>query len=543
MTRFPYIGPGRGRMLASASLAAVTAFCMAQDAAAQAVAAQDGEAPNILLILADDLGYSDLGTYGSEIRTPNLDALAEAGMKLTNFHAAPVCNVTRLQLLTGIDNNIATDPNGASAATRTALRHDVLTIAEALQPAGYRSYMVGKWDLGQRDDQSPLARGFDRSFAMLPGTASHFNEKSLARREPVYFDGSGGPVELPEDFYSTRSYTDKLLEFFEADKDSDKPFFAYLSYTAPHFPVQAPDDYIARYQGVYDAGYAAIRDARLRRMKLSGLLPQGFADAPIPPEAIDWADWPSDAERQLDSRRMQVYAGMIDYMDEQIGRILAHLDEAGELDNTLIVFTSDNGATAGWTPPVFVDYGGNAPDNSFENLGRRGSYMTQGTGWSWVSNAPFNRYKDSGWEGGHSVPAIAFLPGAIAAGSTSPAFLSVRDLLPTFLDAAGAAMPEQAPNGQPSVALDGHSAYPVLTGTDPASPHAARVAAFRNGDTGYLFSDDWKMLQTADGWSLFDIARDRAELTDQAASQPEVVRDLTEAWAQNEKRVQDASLK
>lgn len=523
---------GRAGLIRGASIAAMTALCLSS-----AAFAQQAEAPNILLILADDMGYSDLGAFGSEIRTPNLDALANAGMVLTNFHAGPVCNITRLQLMSGIDNNIATDPEGASAATRTALRHDALTIAEALQPAGYRSYMVGKWDLGQREDQSPLARGFERSFAMLPGTASHYNEPSLPQREPVYFDGSGQPVTLDENFYSTRGYTDRLLEFLEADSGGDKPFFAYLSYTAPHFPVQAPDDYIARYEGVYDAGYDALRADRLRRMKLKGIIPKDFADAPIPPEAIGWQAWPSDEERRLESRRMQVYAGMIDYMDEQIGRIIAYLDQSGELDNTLIVFTSDNGATAGWTPPVFVNHGGAGPDNSFANLGRRGSYMTQGTGWSWVSNAPFNRYKDSPWEGGHSVPAIAYLPGTIAAGSKSDAFLNVRDLLPTFLDLAGADLPRQNAAGQPVLALDGRSALGVLAGKDGTGPNAGQSVAFRNGDTGYLFRDNWKMLQTETGWALYDLSLDRAEQHDLAASQPGVLQELARDWDRNEDRI------
>lgn len=515
-----------------ATLAAAAAFLIAAGAGAQ-----EADPPNILLILADDLGYSDIGAFGGEIRTPNLDALASAGMKLTNFHAGPVCNVTRLQLIAGMDSNIATDPDGASAATRTALRHDALTIAEALAPAGYRSYMVGKWDLGQREDQSPIARGFERAFALLPGTASHFDEKPLARREPVYFDGTGKPVELDPDFYSTRAYTDSLLDFLKADEGDERPFFAFLSYTAPHFPVQAPDEYIDRYDGVYGAGYDEVRANRLRRMRIAGILPAGFADAPLPPETTPWDKWPSDEERRLDARRMQAYAGMIDYMDEEIGRILSYLEASGALEDTLILFTSDNGATARWAPPVFVEHAGGRPDNSFGNLGRRGSWMTPGAGWSWVSNAPFNRYKMTPHEGGHAVPAIAFLPGAIPAGAQSDVFLSVRDLLPTFVDFAGAEIPRRTPSGAPAVPVEGVSARAALGGDPAADPNRGRALGFEGGGAAYLFKDGWKILRRGEAWALYDMATDRAEQHDLAAARPEKLKELTDAWAANAERV------
>lgn len=496
------------------------------------------EPPNILLILADDLGYSDIGAFGGEIRTPNLDALAGAGMRLANFHASPVCNVTRSQLLTGLDNRVAVDPDGASGATRTALRKDTLTIAEALDAAGYRSYMVGKWDVGQREDQSPAARGFDRTFAMLPGTSSHYDEPQLEKRQPVYREGHAVVTDLPANFYSTRTFTDKLLEFLEEDRDAEEPFFAYVAYTAPHFPLQVPEPYIDRYAGVYDAGYDAVREARLARMRLSGLIPDDLADAPIPPEAIDWATWPSAEERALDARRMQVYAGMIDFMDEQIGRVIAHLAASGELDDTLILFASDNGAAAGWNPPIFADYGGGAPDNSAGNLGGPGSNFGQGTGWAWVSNAPFRRYKETAEEGGHRVPAIAFLPDVIPAGTTSDALVTVRDLLPTFLDLAGAEFPARNGSGQPTVAPHGRSAVPILAGDTGAEVHAGEAIGFDSGVVRYMFKDQWKILMSPDQrWELYDLSTDRGELSDLAETNPEQLRALVDEWDAYEDRV------
>lgn len=499
--------------------------------------------PNILLILADDLGYSDIGAFGSEISTPNLDQLARDGMVLTNFHAGPVCNITRLQLMSGIDNNVATDPQGATAASRTALRHDALTIAEALDAAGYQSFMAGKWDLGQREDQWPAARGFDESFALLPGTASHYDEPPLAKRQPVYAENDRHLEDIPDTFFSTTEYTDRMLDFLKSSEGDNQPFFAYLAYTAPHFPVQAPEPYIAKYDGVYDAGYDAIRTARLERMKASGILPQDFADSPPPPDTIAWEAWPSAEEQRLEARRMQVYAAMIDQMDEEIGRVIDQLRDSGELDNTLIVFTSDNGATSGWQPPVFVDYGTGSVDNSFDNLGQPGSYMTPGNGWAWVSGAPFKMYKDRPEEGGHSVPAIAVLPGTIAQGSRSDAYSGVRDLLPTFLDLAGSPLPETAPNGEPSLPLDGLSILPVLSGEQTDSPYKGQAVGFRNAETHYLYLDSWKIQRAAGGdWQLHDIASDRAEMNDRAGDNPEKLAELTAAWAENEARIAERAL-
>jgi len=499
--------------------------------------------PNILLILADDLGYSDIGAFGSEISTPNLDRLAKEGKVLTDFHAAAVCNITRLQLMSGIDNNIALDPKGASNASRTALRHDALTMAEVMDKAGYTTMMAGKWDLGQRPDQWPSARGFEHSFAMLPGTADHYNQKPLEKRQPVFAEGERQVTDLPADYYSTRYFTDRMLDFLKASESSDKPFFAYLAYTAPHFPLQAPQSYIDKYDGVYDAGYAEIHDARLKGMKASGIWPQDMLDAPLAAGKIAWNDWPSTEEQQLESRRMAVYAAMVDYMDEQIGRVIDALDRSGRLDNTLIIFASDNGASDEWRPPVFVDFGKGGPDNSYRNLGLPGSYFGAGPGWGWVSGTPFKSYKTHAEEGGHSVPAIAWFPKEIKAGSVSAAFSNVRDLLPTFADFAGIKVPTVTPSGAPAVPVDGRSMKPMLLDQTPAGPHAGEPVAFHDGDHLYLFLDQWKYLSDAGSpWQLYDLSRDRGEQTDLATTEPAQVQKMSDLWAANEKRISGLTL-
>lgn len=303
------------------------------------------------------------------------------------------------------------------------------------------------------------------------------------------------------------------------------------TYTAPHFPLQVPPSYIARYEGVYDAGYDTVRDARLSRMRMMGLIAPDLVDAPIPPDAIPWSGWPSSEEHKLDALRMQAYAGMVDYMDEQIGRVLDYLDNAGELDNTLIFFASDNGAAPGWNPPVFADHGGKGPDNSAANIGSPGSYLSQGTGWAWVSSAPFKRHKETADEGGHSVPAIAVLPGSVAAGSISDTLITVRDLLPTFLDAADAEFPATNGDGQPTVPLQGRSVLPVLEGDAGAQPHAGEAIGFDSGPVQYMFKDQWKIVMGSDKhWELYDLSADRAEQTDLAAANPERLQDMISAW-------------
>jgi arylsulfatase A-like enzyme len=512
-------------------------------AAAPAVAQQQQDQPNVLLILADDMGYSDIGAFGGEIETSNIDRLASGGMVMTQFHAGAVCNITRLQLMAGIDNNIAADPKGASNASRTALRHDALTLGEVMQSAGYETLMAGKWDLGQQHDQWPYARGFDHSFVMLPGTAAHFDEKPLDKRQPVFAEGDQQVTELPDDYYSTRYFTDKTLEYLKENEASGKPFFAYLAYTAPHFPLQAPKEYIDKYEGVYDEGYKPIRDKRLEGMKASGILPADMVDAPLAQGVFTWEDWPSAEEQKYESRRMAVYAAMVDYMDDEIGRVLDYLEGTGELDNTLIIFTSDNGASGEWKPLAVTDYGPDGPDNSYENLGGPGSNVGAGPGWGWVMGAPLKGYKTMSVEGGHSVPAIAYLPGKIEAGSSSAAFTTVRDLLPTFLDAAGAPMPEKTPSGQPAVPVDGKSFLPVLLGQSDEGPHAGEPVAFHDADHLYLFRDNWKLLSDGEsGWQLYDLSTDRAEQNDLAGSNPEMMSELMGDWEANEARIEKAAL-
>jgi arylsulfatase A-like enzyme len=300
--------------------------------------------PNILLILADDLGYSDIGPFGSEIATPNLDQLANAGMLLTNFQVHTVCTPSRAMLLTGVNNHVAGIGAMAGEARgdqvgaenyEAHLTYRVVTIARLLQDAGYHTYISGKWDLGGRNDDSllPGKRGFERSFVLVEGAADHFRSfPAIAELDSIHYRENDKLVDIPEDFYSSTFYADKMIEYLNEDRDDDNPFFAYLSFTAPHYPLQAPDEYIDKYSGIYDVGYEKIRQQRIKRMRDRALINN---DLPVAPQHPAWPGWDELPEvmKQLESRRMQVYAGMVEAMDHEIGRVLDNLKETGRTKN------------------------------------------------------------------------------------------------------------------------------------------------------------------------------------------------------------------
>jgi arylsulfatase len=379
--------------------------------------------PNILFIMADDLGYSDLGAFGGEIHTPNIDELTRAGRILTDYHTAPTCSPTRSQLISGTDHHLA----GIGAMAELTPEHlkgqpgyegylneRSLSIAEVLKDNGYRTYISGKWHLGLTDATNAHAKGFDHSFTLLQGLDLHFKQAPSAyKRNATYTeDGKQVPISsLPDDFFSTNYFTDKLISYIESGKNSGKPFFAYAAYTAPHWPLQAPAEYRDRYRGVYDAGYDVIRDARIARQKQLGLIPANFKAAePIatqnaPQKYGKWNEL-STEQKALEARRMEIYAGMVENLDANIGRVIQYLKRNNLYDNTLIFFVSDNGAEG------FIrgNYGAESGfDNSVNNVGTSSSYHYVGPRWAEVSAAPFHLWKDTAGEGATTAPAIVKL--------------------------------------------------------------------------------------------------------------------------------------
>lgn len=503
--------------------------------------------PNILLILADDLGYSDLGVLGSEINTPNLDALAGAGKLLTNFHVGPTCSPTRAMLLSGADahraglgtmNGMQSEEQLGQPGYEGFLNKQMLTLPRVLREVGYHTYMAGKWQLGYQDGYYPLDRGFDRAFWLKHGGASHFSDmRGILEQQAVAYwaEGRERVESLPDDFYSSVYITDKLIEYIDGNRGDGKPFFAYAAYTAPHWPLQAPQEYIDKYEGVYASGYDPIRRQRVKNMTAAGLMKAGSTPSPRHPQ---WPDWEalSDEQRKLEVRRMQLYAAMVEALDDNVGRLIQYLKDAGEYDNTFILFFSDNGAEGNnphdlatnpdWVPGHF--------DNSYENMGKPGSYVSTGPGWAHVSNAPFHLYKAFPTQGGLLAPAIAVFPDKIEAGSRSDAFATVLDVAPTLLQLANAPSPPEI-DGRRMQSLVGASLLPLMAGKEAEVHSSDYVYGIELFNRRMIRQGDWKLLWLnqpwgESDWGLYNLAEDPGEQHDLSHARPEKLAQMLALW-------------
>ena len=506
--------------------------------------------PNILLIVADDLGYSDIGAFGGEISTPNLDALAAGGLKMSNFYAAAACSPSRAMLLGGADSHVAgmgTMFNDQAAnqlgqpGYEGYLNHNVVTVSSLLLDAGYHTYMTGKWHLGYDDDQSPAARGFERSFALLQGGAGHFDDSAMTvDHDTSWYREDGARTELPGDFFSSRFYTDKILEYIRSGEGDDKPFFAYLSYTAPHWPLQAPAETIDKYKGQYDDGYDALAEKRLISLEQIGLIePDHIAPEQAYPETESWNNL-SDEQKQIDAREMETYAAMVDNMDYHIGRVLDYLDESDQRDNTIVIFISDNGAQGfgpGMARAFPQDWIDENFDNSFGNIGKINSYVYLGPHWARASTAPMRMFKGFSSDGGLKVPAIISYPGKLEtrAGTFNNQFTTVLDLPATFLDIAMAKHPGTSYKGRQVHPYTGVSMMPFLNGESETVHEPDDVVAWELNDSRAVRKGDWKIILipgrfgTGD-WELFNIKNDPAERNDLSEAEPEKRNEMVAEW-------------
>lgn len=515
-----------------------------EQAAPAATAAEDTR-PNILYILADDLGYSDLGIFGSEIPTPNLDALAANGLLLTDFYANLTCSPTRAELMSGTDSHLAglgvmTGPTRPEHMDQPGyvgyLNFRVASLADLLTDAGYNTYMTGKWHLGGEVETGPRARGFKKSFVSLDG-AAHLGGWDWRGPQPADYRDGDELVHVGDDFYTTRFYTERMLQYIEEDRGDGKPFFAYLAYTAPHWPLQAPKESIARFKGQYDAGYEALYASRFARSKELGLIP---ADAePIPDTRYNprW-DTLSTEEKQIEVRHMEIYAAMVSDLDTYIGQVIAYLKEIGEFDNTFIMFMSDNGAESSrrdLAPPI-RDLIGTAYDHSLENLGSATSYIMYGANWASASATPFFRHKATAFEGGIHVPAFVHYSGKVTAGSRSSGFGTVMDLLPTFLALAGTEHPGTSYRGQEILPVTGRSLLPLLTGEVNEVHTVDEVIGWELYGHRSIRQGEWKIVwdQAVPAeqrrWQLFNIALDPFEQNDLSSSMPDKFAEMLTHW-------------
>lgn len=541
----------QNKHLATRLAAGAIAFAIAWQPLMVSAAPVAKQRPNILLIVADDLGYTDLGSYGSEISTPTLDQLAKTGAKMTGFYTSPFCSPTRAMLMSGSDNHLIgfgdmaeliTDAQKGKPGYEGYLNDRVVPMAQVLKDAGYRTAMAGKWHLGVPEQFSPATRGFEQSYAMVMGGASHWGDQSgivaLDPNKPpkAIYRENGKSIEIPRDgFYSSEAFTDKLLEYLKNGESSGKPFFGYLAYTAPHWPLHAPEADIAKYEGRYKEGYDKLRKERLQRMKKLGIIP---ADTPVYEGHPDWPKWDSlsQAEKESEARRMTVYSAMVENMDRQIGRVLAYLKEKKQLDNTFIFFMSDNGADGNSVYDVARtrEWIHKDMDNRTANIGKPGSFIEYGPGWAQVGSTPFKLYKSFLYEGGIAVPAIAWGPG-IKGGTTKSVFAHVTDVAPTIYELAGTQHPGIKYNGKPVVPLRGKSMVNYLQGKAKTVRGPDDVVGWELGGRKALRKGDWKIVYankpwgTGD-WELYNITKDRTESKNLAASNPKKLNELLVEW-------------
>lgn len=513
------------------------------------VAISSGAAPNIVMIVADDLGYSDIGAFGGEIDTPYLDSLAASGLKLTNFHAAPTCSPTRSMLLTGTDNHTA-----GVGAMAEALRPElesrygyegritdrVATLAERLKVGGYATIMTGKWHLGMTEDSIPSNRGFDKNFALLQGGHNHFGQGGFGSAGGggmgvTYLD-DGKPATVPEDFYSSDYFTTRLIEKI-AESDTDQPFFAYLAFTAPHSPLQAPAGLIEKYRGKYDEGWAVLRDQRLARMKALGLIAEDVVAHEMIPDAAAWDKLGAD-ERRIEARKMEIYAAMVERLDWNVGRLINQLKADGRADNTVFLFISDNGA-AGETAETFKVVPGafefiSGFDNSFDNMGSATSFLFYGGYWAQAASAPFRQYKGLVTEGGTRVPAIVSGVGLGWRSGQGDAYGNVMDVVPTLLELAAVPATDQVA-GRTVAPIRGRSMLAYLAGQAEAVYPADVSVPFELHGQRSVTRGPWKLVSIpapagSGGWQLFNLATDPGERIDVAAEHPEISQQLIADW-------------
>ncbi len=602
------IMPLPGRIKQTHLVAALATLSLSSGAQADTAPNQtlksESKSPNVLMIVADDLGYSDIGAFGSEIDTPNIDSLVSQGRILTNFHTAAVSSPTRASLLTGVDHHLAgignmaevvglnitmNNPVGAPwgpsnhydfdsipQGYKGHLSENAVTMPRLLADNGYHTYMVGKWHLGYdvkapdkshklwfriNPNQLPFKRGFQKTFTLVDGGGSHFSPPD--GQPPTPFDmswytenGKLFPAKgLPKDFYSTDFYTNKLIEYIDAGKDDGKPFFAYAAYTAPHWPLHAPEQDIAAQKGKYNEGYEVVRQQRIERMKKLGIIP---ADMPIAKEIKSiaqggagpklWSEL-SPNERALEARKMEVYAAMVSNLDRNIGRLIQHLKSIDEYENTMIVFMSDNGAEG--DPAFAPKIPGTKMDNSLDNIGRPGSGVTYGLRWAEVSAAPFRLFKGyTGAEGATSSPLVIKMNKQTEQYPNTNARIQVTDIMPTILAAARVSLPGDTYQGRAIHALEGVSFLDKLQSPnrfDSIHDQDKALADELMGNS-YVVKGDWKLSMQA-GWTrkpklredvplrLFNLTQDRGETNDLSSKHPNITAELKEEFHNYVERV------
>jgi len=516
-----------------------------------ASSAQAQKKPNIIICLVDDMGYSDLGCYGSEISTPNIDALAGKGVKFTNFHAAATCSPTRSMLLTGVANHlvgfgnmdeIMADNQFDQPGYEGYLSNRVVTLPTVLKDAGYHTYMAGKWHLGKKKPSLPASRGFERSIALMESGADNWEKKTYLPLydDVTFYEGFEKVKKMPEDWFSTDYYVDRMIEYIGKDHGDGKPFFGYVSFQAQHYPHQAPQKYIDKYESRYDDGWDALRQRRYERQVKMGLVPGGLK-MNSNPDVANW-DELSDEEKRTYSKRMAVYAAMLDSLDSSIGRLRDYLRGIEELDNTIIVFMSDNGADNNDQVQIFPDWYAANFDLTTERMGLRGSYSNYGPGWATASGAPLTLYKAAASEGGMRVPFFVYYPEKLQSGVTTNEFAYVTDIAPTLLELAGVVKPNGTHGGREVHDITGKSMVGLLSGDSDYVYGKDDYVVYELAGSAAVFRGNYKLMKNNPPfgdrqWRLYDIHADPTEANDLSEQSPELANQMQADFDRYSERV------
>jgi arylsulfatase len=535
-------------------LVAAIGICKACVLPPAAQAADSSRRPNVVIILGDDLGYADMGSFGSEIKTPNLDSLAKDGVRFTNFYTHATCSPTRSVLLSGVDNHL----NGLGNMDEWAapnqwgvpgyegyLNKRVATLPQLLKDAGYHTYMVGKWHLGKAPDLIPAARGFERDFTLLNGAGSYWDMNNFTMASPlsVFTEDGRYLTKLPDNYYATKTYTDKLIEFIDSDHGDGKPFFAYVSHQAPHDPFHLPKEWRSRHIGEYDVGWDAVRQARLKRQIELGIMPKGTQLAErmwFVPDPVVLAP----AARAILGKKMELYAGMVENVDFHVGRLIDHLKEIGEYDNTIFIVFGDNGAEG---TDLFKMVAGSPGTRDFlfsaikwsqthpNAWGDPGSYVGYGPMWAQVSMTPFSQYK--GWVGEGGIRNALIVSGPAVKRpreGVNSGLMHVADIMPTLLDIAGASYPQEY-NGKSLPPLLGKSWVPMLAGQAESPRNGQDYLAWEIFGNQAVRQGEWKIRWEhkpfgKGEWELFNLMDDPAERHDLAAERPDKLQEMRKLW-------------
>jgi arylsulfatase len=523
-------------------------------AAAIAAAQVAPRRPNIVIILGDDMGYADMGSFGSEIKTPNLDSLAKDGVRFTSFYTHASCSPTRSILLSGVDSHLNglgnmdewTAPNQMGVdGYEGYLNNRVVTLPQLLKEAGYHTYMVGKWHMGKAPDQIPAARGFERDFSLLDGAGSYWDMTNFTGASPwsVFTENGRYLTRLPKGYYATKTYTDKMIEFIDANRGDGKPFFAYVSHQAPHDPYHLPNEWRNRHVGEYDMGWDPVRQARLKRQIELGILPAGTQLAErlwFLPDPIVLAP----AARAILGKKMELYVGMMENLDFHVGRLIDHLKKIGEYENTIFIVFGDNGAEGN---DIFKQIAGTPGTRDFlfaamkwsqtdpNAWGDPGSYVCYGPMWAQASMTPFSQYK--GWTGEGGIRNALIVSGPAVKrtkGSINHGLMHVSDLMPTLLEIAGTSYPKSR-EGHDLPPLMGKSWGRMLAGQAESPRTEQDYVAWEIFGNRALRQGEWKLRWEfkpfgKGDWELYNLATDPAERKDLAAERPDKSQALVALW-------------